>query len=102
MTIYSKKLAAAVVSAGSSAVIFTAPAGVTTVIRCYSLASGGSGSCTGVLVLSGGVILPAMITATEFDGLTQNCRHVLAPGDTVTLDAFGEPVSCWLSGYELS
>jgi hypothetical protein len=103
MTVYSKLLGRALVTPGTPVDLFTAPAGVTTVIRdievnAYSV----SGSGVAVLLVLGSIQF--FVAPFSVNELTPHmeCRIVLQPGDVV--QALCTSIDCqfYVSGYELS
>lgn len=91
---------------GGQAVVYTPPAGNTTVVRCATAFNfGAAADAVEVSIGVPGALVPiwhvnnvsASSGTVQFDG-----RVVLQPGDVVALATGGEPWYVTISGYDLS
>lgn len=102
MSIYSVKLGAAAPTATGTVSLFTAAAGVTTIIRDLSgVALFSTGSSTLFLLINGAGYWSTG-TLSFLQGYHLECRIVLEPGDIVSLDGAAGFGSMYVSGYTLA
>lgn len=102
MAIYSKKLAAGFLASGSNVVVFTAPAGVTTVVRCITAFSEASGSSQLIMRLVAIADFFAANATFIEESFLWDGRLVLDPGDELEVQTIGGGWGYTISGYELN
>jgi hypothetical protein len=102
MPIYSTRLASGYVGGGGGSVVFTAPPGFTTVVRCITVASDAPGSTQLSVNLVSGGFLFAQEDPISGHAYTSNGRWVLNPGDQLGVGNTGVAYSYLISGYELA
>lgn len=102
MTIYSKRLCDGIATSGGFRLVFTAPAGVTTVVRVVDLYIDASGSTVAQLLLNSTQRLFSVPTPAALTSYHQDTRQVLNPGDTLEVYSDISNVEYAISGYELS
>ncbi len=102
MTIYSKQLFCGSTTGSGTSDLFTAAAGVTTVIRCIDIVPDDSGSTIQVKVSSPLALLMTQTLASAGAWYPWRGRQVILPGQVIQLTYTGA-ASCFIivSGYEL-
>lgn len=100
--IYSKSLAAGTLTgAGSS--VYSVPSGYTSIIRSITLMNSAGGTIVAYASPDGGGWLATLLSSTQYESETTNCRHVLESGDGIFVGLVGSgTVRYKISGYELS
>lgn len=102
MSIYSVRLAAGSQAAGTSSIVFTAPAGKVTVVRDIRLGPQSAVPGIAAVNLTGVAELFCAQGTTQYVTAGSELRAVLNPGDTLTMDAISGTWSYLISGYELA
>lgn len=100
--VYSSLLARGAQVGGTFSTVYTAPSGVTVVVRDVILAQANAGTAT-IVVSAGGFFLVSIESVdVQYQTYHFDMRAVLAPGDDIVVDAVAVDWTFWLSGYVLS
>ena len=102
MAIYTKRLAAGYHSSASSLTIFTAPLGVTTVIRCITISCFSSSVNGGYLYIPGTALMAGWVNLPQLTTEIFDMRQVIAPGENLDLTLTASDAFVAVTGYELS
>ena len=99
--VYSTKLAAGSINAGSNANVYTVPVGVVTVIRSIQVAD--LLALAGILLVTqGGIWIASFFgSAVQYTSYYWEGRAVLDAGDVINVDAISSNWTYRISGYEL-
>ena len=102
MSIYSKLLARVNPTATGTYALFTAPSGVTTIIRDITGVSTDTGAALTAFLTVGGVGYFSVNALANYNPFHWSGRLVLSPGDAVAWYCDIGYGSVYVSGYELS
>jgi len=100
--IYSRRLCAAFVPAGSAVVAYTCPAGTTAVVRDIVAMPSASGPFILQVSLTAIAIVWSIVAGTNGESQQWRGRQVLTAGETLTVTAVSAGFFVMVSGYELS
>lgn len=100
-TVYSKRLAASVFSAGLDQLIYTVPVGFVTVVRDVEVVQFTAAACTTKLGIHGIAYFVVLPTTTIDQHLQWQGRVVMKASEIIQLDQLVAEASVVISGYEL-
>lgn len=101
MTVYSSKLGEGTQVGPGALVLFTAPAGKTSVLRDVRVGAESAPSNQFAIIVFGTRIVFGASDVAQYGAAGLECRIVLDPGDTVQLNSIAGTWDCVLSGYLL-
>lgn len=99
--VYSRRLSAGYYPPGTTATVYTAPSGITAVVRSVQVTNqtGSGGNCR--IVDGGGVDFASTVGGALLETIVVNLRAVLESGDSIGIDTATDGFTVRISGYEL-
>jgi hypothetical protein len=100
-SVYSTRLAAGTITAGTTDHVYTVPSGVTVVVRDFTCGAQSAPANSIAFNLSGVAELFSPENVNQFRTAHEEGRWVLNPGDVIDVDAIAGNWSYCISGYVL-